>query len=70
MKNGLPRRHSFGSLSQAAVKPQAHITRQARPFTACTSVQIMPNSGARAVYDQIVAMLREHNTIPSFMSGW
>lgn len=27
------------------------------------------NSGARAVYDQIVAMLREHNTIPSFMSG-
>ena len=24
------------------------------------------NSGARAVYDQIVAMLREHNTIPSF----
>lgn len=27
------------------------------------------NSGARAVYVQIVAMLREHNTIPSFMSG-
>ena len=27
------------------------------------------NSGVRAVYDQIVAMLREHNTIPSFMSG-
>ena len=27
------------------------------------------NGGARAVYDQIVAMLREHNTIPSFMSG-
>lgn len=27
------------------------------------------NSGARAVYDQIVAMLREHNTIPSFTSG-
>jgi len=27
------------------------------------------NSGARAVYDQIVAMLREHNIIPSFMSG-
>lgn len=27
------------------------------------------NSGARAVYDQIVAMLRKHNTIPSFMSG-
>lgn len=27
------------------------------------------NSGARVVYDQIVAMLREHNTIPSFMSG-
>ena len=27
------------------------------------------NSGARAVYDQIVEMLREHNTIPSFMSG-
>ena len=28
MKNGLPRRPSYGSLSQAAVKPQAHITRQ------------------------------------------
>ena len=27
------------------------------------------NSGARAVYDQIVAMLSQHNTIPSFMSG-
>ena len=27
------------------------------------------NSGARAVYDQIVSMLCEHNTIPSFMSG-
>ena len=26
-------------------------------------------SGARAVYDQIVAMLREHNTIPSFITG-
>ena len=35
MKNGLPRRPSYGSLSQAAVKPQAHITRQAPPFTAC-----------------------------------
>lgn len=43
-ENGLPRRHSFGSLSQAAVKPQAHITRQALPFTACTSVQIMPTA--------------------------
>ena len=30
------RRPSYGSLSQAAVKPQAHITRQAPPFTACT----------------------------------
>ena len=38
MKNGLPRRPSYGSLSQAAVKPQAHITRQALQFTACTSV--------------------------------
>lgn len=27
-----------------------------------------PNSGARAVYDEIVALLTEHNTIPSFMS--
>lgn len=27
------------------------------------------NSGARAVYDQIVALLSKHNTIPSFMSG-
>ena len=44
MKNGLPRRLSYGSLSQAAVKPQAHITRQAPPFTACTSVQIMPTA--------------------------
>ena len=44
MKNGLPRRPSYGSLSQAAVKPQAHITRQAPPFTACTSVQIMPTA--------------------------
>ena len=26
------------------------------------------NSGAKAVYDQIVAMMSEHNTIPSFMS--
>jgi len=26
------------------------------------------NSGAKAAYDQIVAMLKEHNTIPSFMS--
>ena len=26
------------------------------------------NSGAKAAYDQIVAMLQEHNTIPSFMS--
>lgn len=34
----------YGSLSQAAVKPQAHITRQAPPFTACTSVQIMPTA--------------------------
>ena len=43
-ENGLPRRLSYGSLSQAAVKPQAHITRQAPPFTACTSVQIMPTA--------------------------
>ena len=28
-----------------------------------------PNSGARAAYDQIVALLTEHNTIPSFMSS-
>ena len=28
-----------------------------------------PNSGAKAVYDQIVSLLSEHNTIPSFMSG-
>lgn len=27
------------------------------------------NSGARAAYDQIVAMLGKHNSIPSFMSG-
>ena len=27
------------------------------------------NSGARAAYDQIVAMLTKHNKIPSFMSG-
>ena len=27
-----------------------------------------PNSGAKAIYDQIVSMLTEHNTIPSFMS--
>ena len=27
------------------------------------------NSGARAAYDQIVALLSKHNTIPSFMSG-
>ena len=44
MKNGLPRRPSYGSLSQVAVKPQVHITRQAPPFTACTSVQIMPTA--------------------------
>lgn len=43
-ENGLPRRPSYGSLSQAAVKPQVHITRQAPPFTACTSVQIMPTA--------------------------
>ncbi|MCD7827266.1 MAG: Cys-Gln thioester bond-forming surface protein [Clostridiales bacterium] len=28
-----------------------------------------PNSGAKAAYDQIVSLLTEHNTIPSFMSG-
>ena len=28
-----------------------------------------PNSGAKAAYDQIVSLLSEHNTIPSFMSG-
>ena len=28
-----------------------------------------PNSGAKAAYDQIVSMMTEHNTIPSFMSG-
>lgn len=28
-----------------------------------------PNSGAREAYDQIVSMLTEHSTIPSFMSG-
>ena len=28
-----------------------------------------PNSGAKAVYDQIVSLMSEHNTIPSFMSG-
>lgn len=27
------------------------------------------NSGAKAAYDQIVSLLSEHNTIPSFMSG-
>ena len=27
------------------------------------------NSGARAVYDQIVSLMSEHNTIPSFMAG-
>ena len=27
------------------------------------------NSGARAAYDQIVSLMGEHNTIPSFMSG-
>lgn len=27
------------------------------------------NSGARAVYDQIAALLAKHNTIPSFMAG-
>ena len=27
------------------------------------------NSGARAVYDQIVSLMAKHNTIPSFMSG-
>lgn len=27
------------------------------------------NSGARAAYDQIVALLTKHNSIPSFMSG-
>lgn len=28
-----------------------------------------PNSGTVAVYDQIVSLLRNHNTIPSFMDG-
>ena len=28
-----------------------------------------PNSGAKAVYDQIVSLMSKHNTIPSFMSG-
>ncbi|MBP3479179.1 MAG: Cys-Gln thioester bond-forming surface protein, partial [Oscillospiraceae bacterium] len=28
-----------------------------------------PNSGAAAAYDQIVSMLRNHNTVPSFMNG-
>lgn len=28
-----------------------------------------PNSGAREAYDQIVSLLAEHSTIPSFMSG-
>ena len=28
-----------------------------------------PNSGAKAAYDQIVSLMAEHNTIPSFMSG-
>ena len=27
------------------------------------------NSGARAAYDQIVSLMSEHNTIPSFLSG-
>ncbi len=27
------------------------------------------NSGSKAVYDQIVSLLKKHNTIPSFMSG-
>ena len=27
------------------------------------------NSGARQVYDEIISMLTEHNTIPSFLSG-
>ena len=27
------------------------------------------NSGAKAAYDQIVSLMSEHNTIPSFMSG-
>ena len=28
-----------------------------------------PNNGARAVYDQIVAFMQRHNTVPSFMNG-
>ena len=28
-----------------------------------------PNSGARAVYDQIVSLLQRHHTVPSFMNG-
>lgn len=28
-----------------------------------------PNTGAREVYDEIVSLLTEHSTIPSFMSG-
>lgn len=28
-----------------------------------------PNSGAAAVYDQIVSLLEEHNTVPSFLNG-
>lgn len=28
-----------------------------------------PNSGAAAVYDEIVSMLSEHHTVPSFMDG-
>ena len=28
-----------------------------------------PNSGAAAVYDEIVSQLTEHNTVPSFMNG-
>ena len=28
-----------------------------------------PNSGARAVYDQIVSLLQRHYTVPSFMNG-
>lgn len=28
-----------------------------------------PNSGAAAAYDQILALLEQHNTVPSFMTG-
>ena len=68
MKNGLPRRLSYGSLSQAAVKPQAHNQTSTTVYSLHFGSNYA-NSGARAVYDQIVAMLREHNNIPSFMSG-